>query len=353
MDWGSVVWATVGFLGILIASVAHYRFWVRRLTLPMRYARFDRLETEDGSAIEMRRLPPPSNPESPPVLLVHGVAANHRNLDAEPERSLARVLSEAGRDVWLVTLRSGRADAGSREPPATLVAMARYDLPLAVEHILQTTYAKQIDFVGFSMGGVVLCGALADSLTEVSIRRAVVLGSPGVIHPPHRALGLISRLVRALVPAFPLRFAARMSAFAADILVTPVHRWVCNPANIAPGSAGRAMVNLIEDVKMAQIRDFADWIAAGTVQLEGTNVLDRIGDVAIPVLFLAGSADRLAPPSAVQRLHDAWGSRTRVEKQLVVVGEGHGAVTDYGHGDLVVGRHVVNDVFVPIRDYLA
>ena len=43
----------------------------------------------------------------PPVLLVHGVGANHRNNDLHPDFSLARHLAALGRDVWLLTLRSG------------------------------------------------------------------------------------------------------------------------------------------------------------------------------------------------------------------------------------------------------
>jgi hypothetical protein len=39
--------------------------------------------------------------------MVHGLSANHRNNDLIPDHSIARHLRAHGRDVWLLTLRSG------------------------------------------------------------------------------------------------------------------------------------------------------------------------------------------------------------------------------------------------------
>ena len=109
--WSETGWILVGVLAsLLVASWAHYVYWVRRFRLSVEYAEHERLRTADGSAIELRRLTPPAMPSLPPVLLVHGVAANHRNVDLQPDRSLARYLHARGRDVWLVMLRSGRPD---------------------------------------------------------------------------------------------------------------------------------------------------------------------------------------------------------------------------------------------------
>ena len=75
------------------------------------------IATADGSAIELRRVPVPEGVEraGPPALLVHGLALNHRNHDMLEDLSLARYMAKRGRDVWLLTLRSGRADLGWRE----------------------------------------------------------------------------------------------------------------------------------------------------------------------------------------------------------------------------------------------
>ena len=41
----------------MVFARAHLRFWVRRLTLPLKYATSEVLTTADGSHIELRRLP--------------------------------------------------------------------------------------------------------------------------------------------------------------------------------------------------------------------------------------------------------------------------------------------------------
>lgn len=346
-------------LGAVIAfgllTWLHYRYWVRKLALPMEYEREEQIATPDGSAIEMRRIARPTTPREPPVLLVHGLGANHRNLDAEPDRSLARVLAAAGRDVWLVTLRSGRSGRRLSEwNKIKFGAMARHDLPLAVEHVRRETRADRIDIVGFSMGGMLLYAAIGRLIPYEHVRRVAVVGSPGLVWPPLRWLRRFPFASRVLAPGLPLRFLARMFAFATDWLPLWLSRLVYNPANCAPGSARLAMVNLIEDVAAAQATDFARWaLHTGDVLLEGERILDALAKVPCPALFLSGAGDRLAPPDTVRAAFDMWGEESGAPKKLVVLSKANGFPHDYGHGDLAIGRDVVRDVFVPVRDFLA
>ena len=75
--------------------------------------------------------------------------------------------------------------------------------------------------------------------------------------------------------------------------------------------------------------------------------------VKVPVLFMAGAADRMAPPAAVRAAFEAWGTQSRdVNKRFVLLGREHGARGDYGHGDLAIGRHVHDEVFEPIAAFL-
>ncbi len=103
-------------LAISLAALAiwgHIQLSVRRLAMPLEYASQETLVCTDGGVVELRRVPiPPGVPpaELPPVLLVHGLAANHRNQDMHPDYSLARYLAGLGRDVWLRSRRRRRID---------------------------------------------------------------------------------------------------------------------------------------------------------------------------------------------------------------------------------------------------
>jgi polyhydroxyalkanoate synthase subunit PhaC len=360
-------------LVIAIAGLLHYRYWVARLTVPLEYVLEERIETPDGSAIELRRLPPlretrggevepapekmPLAQARPPVLLVHGIAINHQNNDMLPDLSLARHLAAEGRDCWLLTLRTGRADARWRERGLMRFdRMMRHDLPIGVDRVLSRTGAARLDYVGFSMGGILLYAALGRTLAPERIRRVVILGSPAIIRPPWplAVFGMIRFLPWWLVPTIPLRLGARLIAFAVEWFPSPARHWVYNPANVARGVAGATLMT-IQDVPSALGIDFARWTAlGGPIALEGETILDRLAPLDIPALFFAGAGDRIAPSDTVRAAFDAWGrDRPELEKRFVLLSSEAGASADYGHGDLVLGRSARTEVFEPIAEFLS
>jgi len=353
-------WIVLGLVGLAVigcfAAWVHLRYWERKLGVPMAYALEERIATEDGSAIEIRRLGAPRRTDAPPVLLVHGLGANHRNHDVHPDFSLARFLFEQGRDVWLLTLRSGRSDRTWRETRRLRFAqMAEHDVPLGVSTVLARTHATSLDYIGFSMGGMLLYAALARSLPESQIRRAVVIGSPALVRVPLTALFWWLRFVpHALFPTLRLRLMARLGAFAAEWIRTPAHRLVYNPLNTAAGVARVGLVNVIEDVPGPLQAELARWaIEGGDIRVAGERVVDGLANVGVPALFFAGAADRIAPLAAVERAFDAWGAlRPETHKELVILGTTHGAKFDYGHGDLALGANVREEIFERIERFL-
>ncbi|MFO0711441.1 MAG: alpha/beta fold hydrolase [Sandaracinus sp.] len=338
----------------VVASIAHYVFWTRRLERPMTYALSERLETPDGAAIELHRLPGDA-PTSPiPVLLVHGVGIDHRNNDMLPEVSLARHLRASGRDVWLLRLRSGGMSRVFKDKRKVRFArMAEHDLPLGVREVLTRTGQPHLDYVGFSMGGMLAYAAIgAHRIDPALLRRVVIIGSPARVghYVPFRHL--LTRLPEPLVPTLPLRLGSRMVAFASEWMTTPVHHLVYNPRNVEPGLAGPAMMT-VEDIPGPLNVDFLSFIRRGIVHFEDRDVIEGLRHVSIPVLFFAGERDRLAPPEAVRVAFDAWGADAgEVDKRFVLLSVKEGASADYGHGDLAIGRAAKRDIFEPIERFL-
>lgn len=348
----TIALAILGLVALLVAL--HYFASVRRYHVEVPYALVERIVAPDGGCLELRRLPGETTGTLPPVLCVHGIAIDHRNNDMLESLSIARTLRQAGRDVWLLTLRSGieHAPWGHRRR-IRFDAMARHDVPIAVREVRARTGADAIDYVGFSMGGMLLYAALGRTIAPEHVRRVVILGSPGKMVPPIRALRVIARVPRWLVPGMPLRIASRLVAFVAEALRTPIHSLVYNPRNVARGVTAAALMT-IRDIAQPLMADFAAFMAhdEGQVRFEGSPSLEGLAHVRNPVRFFAGAADLLAPPEAVRAAFDAWGAaEPSVDKEITVLAErSHGA--DYGHGDLAIGQHLARDVFAPALAFL-
>jgi poly[(R)-3-hydroxyalkanoate] polymerase subunit PhaC len=359
--WTITTLALLAFAALVVfifATWAHLRFWTKRLTLSLEYASSEQIVTPDGATIELRRVPIPSaatKVELPPVLLVHGLGANHRNQDLHPDFSLARYLAARGRDVWLLTLRSGlRPRTWADRQRVRFGAMAENDLPVAVQGVLDRTGSPRLDYVGFSMGGMLLYAAIGRSVPEALIRRVVIVGSPGRVGVARWMRPLLRLVPRALVPTMRFRLGAAGFAFASEWLRTPFHAFTINPGNVAKGITRAAMMNLIEDIPGPLNADFVEWAGHdGEIRTTRGAALAGLQGVGTPALFLAGTADKLAPISSVKRAFDAWGKDLpKTSKRFVTVGRAFGQTQDYGHGDLAIGTSVAVDLFAPIASFL-
>lgn len=356
--WEWLAFSALLFAIVIVATWAHLHFWVARLSLDVPYSIVERLACADGGFVELRRVPIPEGvPRAalPPVVLVHGLAANHRNQDMHPDYSLARHLAALGRDVWLPTLRSGQPHLPrALRRQCSFEAIAKNDVPRAIDEVLLRTGAETIDYVGFSMGGMLLYAVLDRVVPRARFRRVVTVGSPGEVKPLIPTSSLLRHVPRWMVPAIPFRLGARLIAFVAESFTTPFHKWVLNPKNVAKGVTQLALVDCIEDIPAALIYDFMRWSSTdGVVRVGDDAVLPHLAQMDLPALFVAGSADHLAPPAAVRHAFDVWGrAHPSVPKRFVVLGRDYGSEQDYGHGDLALGAYVGVELFAPIARFL-
>lgn len=355
--WSTLAAVVAVLLALWLATWAHLRFWVARLTRPLDYDGTWRIGTPDGSAFELRRLQPAAPSALPPLLLVHGIAINHRNLDPDATQSLARTLRDGGRDVWLLTLRSGRDDLSWHERHhCSFAALAQYDVPLAVDEVRRRSGASQVDYIGFSMGGMLLYASLGRTVAATSLRRAVIMGSPGRVGRVVPAVGWLRHVSGTWFPTLPLRLLSQLMAFASEWLETPIHRLIMNLRNTRGGSVRTAAVDAVQSIPGPLLHDMLRWAYRdGVVRLDdGADILDGLAAVDVPVLFVVGSKDRLGPPAALRKAWEAWGrDRPGVVKAWLLLGREAGHAADYGHVDLILGPHSRADVFEPVASFLA
>ncbi len=356
--WNIVLIVLAGVAAWLLLAWAHLRFWVARLHLELPYAVAERLRAADGGVYELRRISEEAavSEDRPPVLLVHGICANHRNQDIHPDYSLARYLANRGRDVWLLTLRSGaHQDRRRGHVPMGFDSMVRHDVPEGIAQVLARTGARALDYVAFSMGGMLLYAALGNTVDGDKLRKVVFVGSPGRVEPPHRVPKVLGRIPRKWTPVLWSGLGARMFAFVSEWFLTPLHWMILNPKNMPKGITRLALVDCVQDVPGELLADFLAWaVNDGVVRVGGKDVLDGIRRARQPALFIAGTADRLGKASAVRAAFDQWGSESGARaKQFALLGQESGAHADYGHGDLAMGSRVTEELYPRIEAFLA
>jgi pimeloyl-ACP methyl ester carboxylesterase len=82
----------------------------------------------------------------------------------------------------------------------------------------------------------------------------------------------------------------------------------------------------------------------GALYLEGLPASD------VPIMVIAGTKDAIAPPESVVWLSKAPDQAG--ERRALVLGKASGCEEDYGHVDLLIGRHVTDEVYPRVLQWI-
>lgn len=310
-----------------------------------------RVPTGDGWPITLHAYGDPHDTRVP-VLLCHGACSNHRIYDLGGGFGLAPYLSRDGRRVFCVDPRGRGESFPSDRAKALLVRgwtmddLLVHDLPAAIAHVLRTTGAEQLDYVGHSMGGLLILAHLAATGDE-RVRRVVSVGSSDFgsmeearTDPSVRQVDLSKVLAPAfltlpIVPVGPFaRGLSRVQSLVPEGLPNP--GW--NAANVEPVHMARYLREGLVSVSSRKFRVF-----------RGLPSPDALARYRHPTFWLAGKKDGLIEPRVVKRCHDRAASS---EKRYQLFARSTGYRADYGHSDLLIGRHAPIEIFPEIEDFL-
>jgi len=315
--------------------------------------------TRDGWHLTVEHFAPApgTRPHPRPVVICHGVLANRRFFELEGDASLPIVLSRAGFDVWLMDLR-GRP--GTSAPDGTSLHdydiddLVRFDVDTVLSYVLAETHAKDVAWVGHSLGGMVAYARLG-ALHETRIGALVTVGSPGVFAPASRAVlrGIEAEGALALLPGVPVETFASIDGHVGIALApSSLNDLIFTRENMPASTFARMEEVAVADASKRELRQFSRSVRAGEfVSADGTVSYSRaLGAIAVPSLVIVGRADELADPLVGRDVFDRLAS---TDKELVVAGRAAGMDADFGHVDLLVGPPARRDVFPRIVAWLA
>lgn len=318
--------------------------------------------TRDGWRLALYRYRPPRGGHASPVVLCHGMSSNRWDMDGPGRLSLARYLRRRGYDVWVIELRgAGRSTRPSwwngKSYTWSFEDYVQHDAPAALRVVLRETGARQVHWVGHSMGGMIAYALLMGPI-HAKIASAVTLGSPTMSEVGHPVLdfGIPYRGLLRYVPSrLPLGVMARVGAPFAGPLSRLLARSVADlgfhEGNADPALLRTLMLTAIDDVPASLLREFARWYdtRAMSDRYQMFDFTEHLERVTSPVLVIAGSHDELTP---VRDLETVYRRIASSDKAFRVVGRAYGAARNYSHADLILGRHAPDDVYPIVGEWL-
>jgi pimeloyl-ACP methyl ester carboxylesterase len=328
--------------------------------------------TADGWRLGVRHLRPDvPDPGKLPVVLCHGLGLNGTFWTiTDPRTHLPAQLLARGYEVFIFDFRGsgesakvgeiGRVNARLRETflPEygegrwNVDEVVRYDVPAVLDYVRRATGKDRVNWVGHSLGGMLMFPYLELSPEPWRVANLVAMGATIEFDKaPQSDMLRANRGLRLLALfASPGRLGRPLMCTRFPGL-DRIDQFYYTAANVDRTTVARFYGYTLEDTGRGALRQLDPYLQYGRFVSadRATDYVARLTDVKVPVLMVAGDGDVMSDvPSTLLTFH-ALGS---ADKTLMRCGRAEGHVADYGHCDLVWSRYAPREVFPPVLDWL-
>ncbi|RMC11567.1 hypothetical protein DUI87_11687 [Hirundo rustica rustica] len=296
--------------------------------------------TEDGYAITINRIPygtqNQGSPASRPVVfLQHGLFGDASNWVINlPHNSLGFLLADAGFDVWMGNSRGNRWSRKHQKYSIdqdefwafSFDEMAKYDLPAAINFILEKTGQEKLYYIGYSQGTTIAFIAFS---TMPELAQKIKL---------YFALAPVAAIKYAKGPATKLLY------LPGKILRNRIDVY------IAQTSAGTSVQNIVHWSQEARSGKFQayDWGSSKKNMEKYQQTIPplyNVEEMMVPTAVWTGGRDLLADPK------DATILLSKIKKLIY-----HKKIPEWAHLDFIWGLdaplHVYNEIIDLMQKFL-
>jgi pimeloyl-ACP methyl ester carboxylesterase len=279
-------------------------------------------------------------------------------------------LAARGYDVFIVDLRGsgesaevgkvGELNQRLRETPLRewgegdwdVDQAAFHDVPAVLDYVRRETGHDRVNWVGHSLGGMLIFPFLESSPEAYRIANFVGMGSTITLaNAPerdmlraNRGLRILGRFVstgRLGRPLMHFRFPG----------LDRIDQFYYTSENVDKRTTSRFYGYTLEDPGCSALRQLDPYLEFGHF-VSADRKVDysvQLSSVTTPTLMIAGESDCMSDIPSTNLTFQALGSADRT---LMRFGKRDGHVADYGHCDLVWSRHAPREIFPPLIDWL-
>lgn len=310
------------------------------------------VETQDGAKINLFRYKPEKKQTDQPILFVHGLMANHRNLAFNKQEGMAQYFNEKGYDCWAIDLR-GRGKFVVNGQNWSFEEYLNQDIPATIEYILSETNCEKLHWIGHSMGGMLLLAYAGITDAEKKIASGTTIGSPVTLKNPPilkkiatTFLSLPETINAILDPFFKF-------VFAGIIYSIPWRVWFLLILERKFSLKAFRVVNnvIVTRVNYRVPLQFLRWLGTGQWDSDDSTIdyRENLKNINLPVMSVIGRHDELCP----DRETAGFSRIGSEEKKAIVASRKNGFKQNYDHVSLVFAGRARDDIFPNIEKWVS
>lgn len=323
---------------------ARLQVWTR-LTRELPPAERLSAPTADGHQLALWRVRPAGEPKGA-VLLLHGLGAN-RFAFHWPGRSIAEYLASQGFDSYVGELR-GAGDSCPELTSWTFHDYLEHDVPALLEQVSKVSGQSKVHFVGHSMGGILaMCHGIVSggeglvSLTALGSALDYGIGVSG-FGPIRRVQPVLERLT-----SLPWGVAMQVLSPLLARIADPLAGFNFHPDNAEAAVVRAVYSNAFGAIPTALLSSLATALGPGGLRSRAGDAFQaRAVELKTPLLLVAASDDRQCPLLALEATAAATSAK------VLRFGSRHGHRAEYGHFDLLLGKHAPGEVWPEVLQWL-
>ena len=321
--------------------------------------------TEDGWRLGVRHYRAANpDPGKLPVVLCHGLGLN-ATFWTITEDHLPDQLAARGYEVFVFDIRAsgenarvGRCDRINKVMRHTFLRergewnwtvddLVHYDVPAILDYVQRETGRDRVNWVGHSLGGMLVFTFLELAPDPERIANFVGMGSTIIqAEIPQRDMLAANRGLRVLsLFASPGRLGRPLALFRIPGMKM-IDRFYYTNENVDRETISRFYGYTLEDTGPGALRQLDPYLEYGHM-LSADRTIDysaRLGEIRTPTLLVAGDGDIMSDVPSTELTYAGLGSP---DKAIMRFGKSNGHVADYGHCDLVWSRHAPAGDFPP------